>query len=41
MIKTVNLIVSIGRIFGHNLEMENNGQYKIPRKNRICKQCLL
>ena len=29
------------RVSGHNLEIENSGQYKIPRKDRICKLCHL
>ena len=46
MIKTVKLTCLCQlrqRIFGHNLEIENSGQYiyKIPRKYRICKLCHL
>ncbi len=41
MIKTVNLIVSIGRDFLVIIQKQKIGQYKIPRKYRMCKLCLL
>ena len=41
LVKTVYSNVSHRAVSGHHLEIENSGQYKIPRKDRICKLCHL